>query len=130
MCSLNNWKSATSRSIAHGTAFLAEIKALELGMLHTLQLGYRTIICYSDCAGLVSVLNSGQDISSFWDRDILRRVLDLMASFDNCTVAHVAREKNNTADTLAREAAKSGSASQVWNVPPSFVSTSLFLDAS
>ncbi|XP_057425713.1 uncharacterized protein LOC130719087 [Lotus japonicus] len=39
----SNWKSATSVSFDHGMAFLAEIKVVELGILHSLDLGFTNI---------------------------------------------------------------------------------------
>ncbi|XP_057426303.1 uncharacterized protein LOC130719709 [Lotus japonicus] len=126
----NNWKSATSVSFDHGTAFLAEITDVELGMQHSHDLGYKNIVCASDCNRLVTFLSSGSDTNTFWDRESIRRVLALMTTFQSCYVVHIARERNNTADTLAREAARLGSPVQTWSTPPSFVAAAMFLDDS
>ncbi|XP_057428376.1 uncharacterized protein LOC130721617 [Lotus japonicus] len=124
-----SWRSAISLSVEQGSAFLAEIRALELGLHTTMVLGYKKVRCSSDCAQLVTVLNSGSDFSTFWDRENIRRVMNLITEFERCTVKHIDRDKNNTTDTFAREAARTGSSSQTWAMPPSFAATSIYLDS-
>ncbi|XP_057452002.1 uncharacterized protein LOC130743792 [Lotus japonicus] len=123
------WMSASSLSYDNGSSFLSELKAVELGLQHALEQGHNTVDCKSDCLQVVQALQDGGDTSSFWDREEIRQVRGLLLQFQSFRLSHVDRNKNNTADKLAREACRLGSPLQVWARPPSFVYASLYLDA-
>ncbi|XP_057430758.1 uncharacterized protein LOC130723631 [Lotus japonicus] len=123
------WLSATSVSYSSGSAFLAEVLAMEVGLRHALDLGYMNVSCLSDCARALHVLQEGTNITSYWNREEICRVRALLASLQDVRLMQVDRAKNNTADKLAREACCLGSPIQVWKQPPSFVFDSLFLDS-
>lgn len=123
------WLSAISSSFGQGSAFAAEIMALELGLQHAQNNGFLHIACVTDCGQLVSVLQTGKDVHSYWDRDIIYRVQGLVVQFQSFSITLLDRNKNNTADTLAREAARTGAPVKVWAQPPSFVYASMYLDA-
>ncbi|XP_057426144.1 uncharacterized protein LOC130719541 [Lotus japonicus] len=127
--SCGNWLSAISVSYASGSAFLAEILAMELGLRHALEIGYTEASCSSDCSEVIHALHEGTNITSYWNREEICRVRAAMASMQHVTLFQVDRAKNNTADKLAREACCQGSPVQVWKQPPSFVYDSLFLDS-
>lgn len=124
-----NWISATSVSYGHGSSFLAELKAVELGLKEAVAQGFRVVECKSDCLQVVEALQPGCDLSGYWDREYISQVLEHMRNFQRSSVSHITRDRNNTADTFAREASMLGSPLQVWSRPPSFVYASLFLDA-
>lgn len=61
-------------SCGHGNAFLAEVLAVELGLQHGWDLGNRRMVCASDCASVVEILQCRDDISTLWASDTLTRV--------------------------------------------------------
>ncbi|XP_057446239.1 uncharacterized protein LOC130738288 [Lotus japonicus] len=123
------WLSATSVSYSYGSAFLAEILAVELGLRHALDIGHKSVSCLSDCSQALQALHAGTNITSYWNREEICRVRDIIATLQDVRLQQIDRVKNNTADKLAREAGRLGSPVQVWKHPPSFVYDSLFLDA-
>lgn len=52
-----------------------------------------------------------------------------MATFDDVTMVGIARDMNNTANALAREASRTGYSISSVEGTPSFVAASLYLDA-
>ncbi|XP_057419152.1 uncharacterized protein LOC130713397 [Lotus japonicus] len=76
-----DWQSAISTSAGPGSAFLAEIAALELGLKHALDLRISILECYSDCLHMVTMLQSGSDTSTYWARDNITRIRSMMARF-------------------------------------------------
>ncbi|XP_057432179.1 uncharacterized protein LOC130724929 [Lotus japonicus] len=124
-----DWVSAISMCAGPGCAFLAEVAALEMGLQHAMDLDIHNLECYSDCFQLVSLLLTDSDTSTFWARDSIDRIRSMLGRFHSIHILHAQREKNNTADGLAREARKIGSPTQIWGRPPSFVYDCLYLDA-
>lgn len=108
---------------------MVEILAVELGHSHAMELGCRDVICLSDCLQLTSVLQTNIDVACFWDRDAFGCVRSTMGKLQRCHLQHIERDKNNTTNQLAREAAREGSHVRIWRNPPSSV-YAWYLDAS
>ncbi|XP_057425490.1 uncharacterized protein LOC130718875 [Lotus japonicus] len=127
---LGNWISGTSTSYGHGNAFLAEILAVEIGLNHAWELGFRSVLCFSDCKQVVEVFGTAADVSTFWARDTITRIRALVSREWKVEFCYVPRERNNAADSLAREASREGTQRRVWSTPPSSIIASLYLDAN
>ncbi|XP_057418750.1 uncharacterized protein LOC130712957 [Lotus japonicus] len=109
------WVTRISQSFNQGRPFLAEVLALELGLKLATKRGIRKLVCWSDCAELVTLLQVGSDIENFWNRDEIQRVRQLMVAFEEIDLVNIVRDKNNSADALAREACRIGTPFQQWN---------------
>lgn len=96
------WVSGASLSHDAGSTFLAKVLALELGLTHCWELGIRSIVCYTDCANVVSVFQSEMDVGYFWAREEIARVRTLLQLDWQVVIAPVSRDKNTTSDMLAR----------------------------
>ena len=124
-----HWISGVAIRYGCGNPFLAEILAIEKGLLHAWSLGYRKITCASDCINAVMVFQTDVDVTNFWARNTILRIRALLSRNWSVLMLHVPREKNNTTDCLAREASKAGFQDQIWRLPPSFTYASLYLDS-
>ena len=115
-----NWISGFSVSLCHGSAFLSELLALEHGLRLAWELGYRSIICATDCQEAITALNT-VDVSSYWACHTIRRVKSLLSQDWSVTIEAIPRDKNAIADALACKASRDGSSHSVWSYPPAWV---------
>lgn len=74
----SNWISGLSMSFDQENAFLVEILAMETGLSHAWDLGFRNIHCVSDCSQVVDVFRNSMNVSAFWARDTIVRVRALI----------------------------------------------------
>ena len=118
-----------SASFGQGSAFVAELKALELGLEHAWNLGLKKIKCNTDCVQLCDIFSNTQDISSFWDRDLIIKVRTWLARSWTVSVHLIPRTRNTAADFLARQAASEGTSSRIWSQPSASVLAALCHDA-
>lgn len=68
------WVLEVSQSFNHGSAFLSELLAVELGLKQARDSGYTKVECLSNCASLVNMLLTGTNATNFWDYEDIRRV--------------------------------------------------------
>lgn len=61
-----------------GTAFLAEVQVVKLGLQHCWDLSVRDVVSFTDCTGVVEVLQPEAAIDQYWDRDVLSSIKDLL----------------------------------------------------
>lgn len=59
------WLLGVSMSHSHGSAFLAELLAVELGFNHAIELGHTDVVCFTDCLQVVSVLQPSFDTAHY-----------------------------------------------------------------
>lgn len=59
------------------------------------------IVCFSDCLNVVAAFQSNDDFRTFWARDVLQRIRDMVPRFLRVQFLHAQRERNNTANCLA-----------------------------
>lgn len=77
---------------------------VDMGLQHALDLNITCVLCSSDCLQVVTVLQTNEDVSSYWARDVVHRIRSMVVRFQSIQFTHVQRERNNIADYLAREA--------------------------
>lgn len=70
--------SGTSSSYGAGSTFMAEILALELGLQHGWELGFRRVVCCILCPNVVSVLQSDSAVDHFWAMEEINRVRSVL----------------------------------------------------
>nr|CAA73364.1 Pge1 protein [Lotus japonicus] len=100
------WLSATLVCYNYGSAFLTEILAVKLGIRHALDIGHIYVFCLSDCSQALQALHADTNITSYWTREKICRVHDIIATLQDVNLQHIDRVKNNTADKLVREAGR------------------------
>lgn len=115
------WVNGVSMSVSNGNSFLAEMLALELGLQHAWDAGYKQVTCRSDCLMLVEALHNNVDAGTFWDRDALDRLKSQLQRDWVITVEFVPREQNTVADFMAKQASHGGLPKRVWRLPPTAV---------
>ena len=115
-----NWLSGFSVSFGHGNAFLSELLAIEHGLRLAWNLGYRELVCATDCRDAITALNT-LDTTSFWASHTLSRIKDMLHWDWTVTLESISRNNNLVADALACAASRDGSPHCVWRFPPSFV---------
>lgn len=73
-----HWIYSVATSFNHGSAFLDELLAVELGLKHRWKLGYREVVCFSNCANIVEILQLHDDVVAYWARETIARVRAIM----------------------------------------------------
>lgn len=109
----------TAQSYGAGTMFMAKIQAIKFGLQHGWDLGHWKIICYTDCAHAVAELQSETSVDQFWARELIMRVRRMMRWDWHVSMVQLPRERNTSADMLARKAVRDGGPCHVWNQLPS-----------
>lgn len=115
------WISRFAISFGVGDAFLAEVRALFEGLRHVWELGYRTVVCFSDCAEMVAAVTGSQDVSQLWHREVIHQVQELFRRDWHVSVRYFPRERNMVADVLAKFATRNNCSWQVLRLSPSIV---------
>ncbi len=87
----------TTNNVAEYTAI---IKALEAAR----QLGAKRLTVFSDSELLVKQINGQYKVKSEQIRPLFRQAVDLIKEFENCSVKHITRDKNQQADDLVNRA--------------------------
>lgn len=123
------WRSTIVDNNTGGSSFLAELTSIKLGLEHAWGIGYRNIFCNSDCPQAIEVLQTMMNIDTFWDKEEILKVRQLLQRDWRVSLNCISREKNNTADHLAKLVAREGSFQRIWRQPPSSVYASMYLDA-
>lgn len=86
-------------------AVTAEVQAVLLGMRHALNLGYSKISCYTDSKEVIRLL--GMNIPSSHRLAATSKNIHYTCKiFQEWTIAHIIREGNQVADSLARRGSK------------------------
>ncbi|XP_057419083.1 uncharacterized protein LOC130713326 [Lotus japonicus] len=115
------WLSGFSMALGTGNAFQAELAALHRGLVHTWELGHRTIICHVDCLVLQQVILNNSDVQDHWHGQEISMVRALLARDWDVTLSYVPRDRNVVADALAKLAVQEGWDWKVWSLPPTSV---------
>ena len=63
------WMSGIFSSFGPGNAFTVELMALEIGLEHAWELGFRQVVCGSECTEVIAAVCTTIDVNSLWDRD-------------------------------------------------------------
>ncbi|XP_057450825.1 uncharacterized protein LOC130742741 [Lotus japonicus] len=113
-----NWVSGLSMSFGTSTTFVAEILAFEQGLKHCWDLGFKDVVCCTNCSGVQHVLHSMVVADSFWAREDIERVRALLRRDWKLLMVHIPRGSNTATDLLARQAARDGSSCRTWHLPP------------
>ncbi|XP_057452039.1 uncharacterized protein LOC130743831 [Lotus japonicus] len=101
----DRWLLGASESYGTGTSFMAELLAVELGLLVCWDLGLRQVACYTDFSYVRDVLQEEVSSEHFWARDVIQRVRSLLRRDWRISVRVIPREKNTAADSLALQVA-------------------------
>ncbi|XP_057458837.1 uncharacterized protein LOC130749483 [Lotus japonicus] len=115
------WISRFAVAFGVGDAFLAELRALYEGLRHVWELGFRKVVCFTDCVELVDVVTGAQNVCHFWHRDVIMQVREMLQSSWQISVRHISRERNMVADALAKFTTRTRCSWRVWRLPPSMV---------
>ncbi|GAB2216255.1 hypothetical protein Droror1_Dr00024025 [Drosera rotundifolia] len=115
------WLSGFSTSLGEESAFNAEILAIQNGLLHAWELGYRDVICYLDCKEAVDLFLSSDSGVHHWLRNVIMRIKEILNWGWTVVFKYIPRELNTVADAMARQASQDESPMRVWKLPPSFV---------
>jgi ribonuclease HI len=91
----------------------AELIAFDVGIRHSWSLGYRVIICESDCAELVNLVTLNSNIGRHWLKDIIVNLRTALTWEWEITINHIPRGRNEIADALARHGLQHFSPSRV-----------------
>ena len=124
------WITGVSSSFGAGMAFTAELLALEMGLAHAWSLGYKYVLCNTDCLLVVEVLTTQRDITNFWDKDLISKIRLQLAQDWTVILEHILRTKNSAADYMARKAAREITPRQLWRHPSSDIVSALCKDSS
>ncbi|XVF64975.1 hypothetical protein PTKIN_Ptkin09bG0209700 [Pterospermum kingtungense] len=83
--------------------FLAELKAIQEGLLCARQDQFSRIIIESDCLLAVNEVRKGLNSLSEWC-GVIKDIVHMRESFQSCLILHVSRECNHPADAIAKYA--------------------------
>ncbi len=98
----NNQEIATvSEYIGIATNNVAEYKALEAALKKAIELGYQNVDIHADSELMIKQLKGEYKVKNEDLKIIHIKIKNLLSKFDNYTLNHVPREKNNRADALA-----------------------------
>ena len=123
------WISGAASSFGVGTPFTAELLAMEMGLAHAWNLGFKYILCYTDCVRVTEVLGTDVDICNYWDRELIVRLRNTLRKEWKVLIEYLPRDRNNTADFMARQASRDASVHQTWTVPSTSIITALLRDS-
>ena len=94
---------------------------IEKGLRHAWELGYRTLVCVSDCKLTIDILKSDVDVSTYWALYTIRRICTMLSWDWRVTLQHIPREENLVVGCLAKQASRDDTPLRIWRLPPSFV---------
>ncbi|XP_019433682.1 PREDICTED: uncharacterized protein LOC109340441 [Lupinus angustifolius] len=122
------WISGISGSGNDGCPLLAELLAIQHGLQHAWQLGYRRIDCETDYLEVVELINGDLNVCNHWYIDIILSIRGMWLWHWDLSLTHISRDSNMVADALAREASEGGVIHRIWRFPHSSVIHILCLD--
>ncbi|XP_057432793.1 uncharacterized protein LOC130725593 [Lotus japonicus] len=61
-----------------GDVLMSELRALHEGLKLVWDLGYRRVVCRSDCMELVGLVTGVQEVDQYWQRDLIQQVRELI----------------------------------------------------
>jgi ribonuclease HI len=105
---IDNREFRLSEYIGIATNNFAEYTALIKGLLAVLKHGATSVDIRTDSELLVKQIQGIYKVKSENLTALHSRVVTLLKSFDDYHIAHIPREKNTEADSLARSAIKTG----------------------
>lgn len=115
------WISGFAAALGAGDAFKSELMAIQRGLIHTWELGFRHVQCYVDCLEVHQALTSVVDVQNYWISDVILATRALLARAWTVTVTHIPREMNKIADALARIGVDETWTWKEWKISPSVV---------
>jgi len=122
------WLSGFSCNADGGNALHVELLAMEVGLRHAWELGYKDIHCEFDCTEVVNLLSNNTDVQFHWLRDIIMRIRSMLEWNWIVTVTSVNREFNQVDDALAKQGVQYGLPLRIWKFPPSRILSLLCRD--
>lgn len=94
------------------------------------ELGYMDVSCASDCLQVMKVLQGNVNVSTFWVKESILRVRNLLTQDRHVLVVHNPWERNNAIDYLPRLASREGTSRRIWRLPPSSIVATLCMDVA
>lgn len=122
------WHSGFTTNEDAGDSLLAELLAIKNGLLHAWDKGARDIICESNSADVISLLNLGVDRSFHVYRTLLQEISTIAARPWHLKFVHVMHETNTCADFLAKIAVQVQRRWMDWLEAPVQLETLLLCD--
>ncbi|XP_057444774.1 uncharacterized protein LOC130737021 [Lotus japonicus] len=95
-----------------------ELLAIQKGLNHVWEMGYKSVVCYTDCIQATEVLGMNFDIANYWHREEIETIRGLLQRNWRVIISHVDREDNQVADALARLASHENWVWKLWSQPP------------
>lgn len=126
--SQGEWQSGFSTKEEDGDSLLAELLAIRNGLTHAWDKGARNIICESDSADAINLVNADGDHSFHMYGALLQDIAQLARRQWHLKFNHVMREANRCADFLAKAADQVRNRWNNWNEPPVQLDTLLLGD--
>ena len=84
-----------------GSALAAEGLAMKEALKKCKEMGVKRVTCESDSAQLITAINSGVGKPKIYG--IVSDITELVSSFDVISFSWISRERNRTADCLAKQ---------------------------
>ena len=111
-----------------GDPLLAELFGILHGLALALDLGYKDLVCESDCLEAVTLLHSKGLHRFHRHASILAAIMMLMERGVSVEFVHVVREVNACADFLAKQGVRASTRRHIWITPPSDMESLLLKD--
>ncbi|XP_057432634.1 uncharacterized protein LOC130725421 [Lotus japonicus] len=91
-----------------GDAFKSKLLALQKGLLHVWELGFRPVNCFVDCSEVQKVVITNSDVQNYWHGAVILLIREVIARNLSVSVTPVPKEQKMVVDALAKLAVREG----------------------